>query len=127
VGAPESIIEGVSRGIDMFDCVLPTRNGRNGCLFTNHGKISITNARYKEDFTPLDQNCHCYTCQKFTRAYLRHLYIAKEMLAPILGTIHNLYFMNQLMKGIREAILENNLESFQKNFYENYLVQEEEL
>jgi queuine tRNA-ribosyltransferase len=127
VGAPESIIEGVSRGIDMFDCVLPTRNGRNGCLFTNHGKISITNARYKEDFTPLDQNCHCYTCQKFTRAYLRHLYIAKEMLAPILGTIHNLYFMNQLMKGIREAILENNLESFQKDFYENYLVQEEEL
>lgn len=127
VGAPESIIEGVSRGIDMFDCVLPTRNGRNGCLFTHHGKISITNVKYKEDFTPLDRNCHCYTCQNFTRAYLRHLYMAKEMLAPILGTIHNLYFMNQLMKGIREAILENSLESFQKNFYENYLVQEEEL
>jgi queuine tRNA-ribosyltransferase len=122
VGAPESVIEGVIRGIDLFDCVLPTRNGRNGCLFTRNGKISITNAIYKEDFNPLDQYCQCYTCQNFTRAYLRHLYIAKEMLAPILGTIHNLYFMNQLMKELRKAILEDNLESFQKIFYNNYLV-----
>ncbi len=126
VGAPESILEGVIRGIDMFDCVLPTRNGRNGCLFTHNGKISITQAQYKEDFRPLDQYCHCYTCQNFTRAYLRHLYKAKEMLAPILGTIHNLYFMHQLMKKIREAILEDKLESFQREFYHNYLISENE-
>lgn len=127
VGAPESILEGVSRGIDMFDCVLPTRNGRNGCLFTTDGKISITNSRYKEDLRPLDSDCQCYTCQNFTRAYLRHLYLAKEMLAPILGTIHNLYFMNQLMQKIRKAISENSLESFTKDFYDHYLIQEETL
>ena len=125
VGAPESIIEGVTRGIDMFDCVLPTRNGRNGCLFTGNGKISITNARYKEELGPVDQNCHCYTCQNFSCAYLRHLYLAKEMLGPILGTIHNLHFMKQLMENIREAILEDKLESFKRDFYNNYLVQEE--
>nr|ADM95051.1 queuine/archaeosine tRNA-ribosyltransferase [uncultured Atribacterota bacterium] len=123
VGAPESILEGVIRGIDMFDCVLPTRNGRNGCLFTHNGKISITNAQYKDDLEPLDQFCHCYTCQNFSRAYLRHLYKAQEMLAPILGTIHNLYFMSQLMKNIRKAILENRLESFKREFYNNYLSQ----
>lgn len=126
VGAPESILEGVSRGIDMFDCVLPTRNGRNGCLFTHSGKISITNSKYREDLQPLDSYCHCYTCRNFTRAYLRHLYIAKEMLAPILGTIHNLYFMNQLMKKIRQAISEDSLEAFKKDFYGSYFSQEEE-
>lgn len=125
VGAPESIIEGVARGIDMFDCVLPTRNGRNGCLFTGNGKISITNARHKEELGPVDQNCHCYTCQNFSCAYLRHLYLAKEMLGPILGTIHNLHFMKKLMENIREAILEDKLESFKRDFYNNYLVQEE--
>ena len=127
VGAPESILEGVSRGIDMFDCVLPTRNGRNGCLFTTDGKISITNSRYKEDLRPLDPDCQCYTCQNFTRAYLRHLYLAKEMLASILGTIHNLYFMNQLMQKIRKAISENSLESFTKDFHDHYLIQEKTL
>ena len=120
VGAPQSILEGVARGIDMFDCVLPTRNGRNGCLFTRKGKMSITNSTYKDDLLPVDTNCHCYTCQHFTRAYLRHLYLAKEMLAPILGTIHNLYFMNDLMKGIRKAISENRFDSFKKEFYESY-------
>lgn len=120
VGAPQSILEGVARGIDMFDCVLPTRNGRNGCLFTRDGKISITNAEYKNDLLPIDQNCHCYTCKHFSRAYLRHLYMAKEMLAPILGTIHNLYFMNQLMKEIRKAILENRFDSFKKKFNDTY-------
>ncbi len=125
VGAPESIIEGVMRGIDMFDCVLPTRNGRNGCLFTHNGKISITNSRYKKELKPIDQNCHCYTCQNFSCAYLRHLYLAKEMLGPILGTIHNLYFMKQLMEDIKKAIIDDKLETFKKDFYNNYLIQEE--
>jgi queuine tRNA-ribosyltransferase len=126
VGAPQSILEGVARGIDMFDCVLPTRNGRNGCLFTHNGKISIANSKYKDDLSPIDQDCHCYTCQHFSRAYLRHLYIAKEMLAPILGTIHNLYFMNDLMKDIRKAIFENRFDSFKKKFYKNYFSQTRE-
>lgn len=121
VGAPQSILEGVIRGIDMFDCVLPTRNGRNGSLFTSSAKISITNAKYKNDFTPLDNKCNCYTCQNFTRAYLRHLYISKEILASVLGTIHNLYFMSSLMKSIRLALLEDRLEEFKEEFLLNYL------
>lgn len=125
VGAPPSILEGIAMGIDMFDCVLPTRNGRNGCLFTHYGNISITNARYKDDLSPIDQNCQCYTCQNFTRAYLRHLYMAKEMLAPILGTIHNLYFMNHLMKETRRAILGNSFHTFKKNFHHKYFLQTE--
>jgi len=120
VGEPHSVLEGVARGIDMFDCVLPTRNGRNGCLFTSHGKMSITNSRYKDDLSPIDRDCQCYTCQNFSRAYLRHLYMANEMLAPILGTIHNLYFMNHLMKEIRKAIFENRFNSFKKNFFDNF-------
>lgn len=120
VGAPQSIIEGVARGIDMFDCVLPTRNGRNGSLFTFNGKISITNSKYKKDLTPIDEKCQCYVCKNFTKAYLRHLYIAKEMLAPILGTIHNLYFMNNLMMEIRSAIKENRFYSYKSIFLENY-------
>lgn len=121
VGAPQSILEGVIRGIDMFDCVLPTRNGRNGSLFTSSGKISIINAKYKNDFTPLDNKCNCYTCQNFTRAYLRHLYMSKEILASVLGTIHNLYFMSSLMKSIRLALLEDRLEKFKEEFLLNYL------
>jgi queuine tRNA-ribosyltransferase len=121
VGAPQSILEGVIRGIDMFDCVLPTRNGRNGSLFTSSDKISITNAKYKNDFTPLDNKCNCYTCQNFTRAYLRHLYMSKEILASVLGTIHNLYFMSSLMKSIRLALLEDRLEEFKEEFLLNYL------
>jgi queuine tRNA-ribosyltransferase len=121
VGAPQSILEGVTQGIDMFDCVLPTRNGRNGSLFTSSAKISITNAKYKNDFTPLDSKCNCYTCQNFTRAYLRHLYMSKEILASVLGTIHNLYFMSSLMKSIRLALLEERLEEFKEEFLLNYL------
>lgn len=124
VGAPESIIEGVLRGIDMFDCVLPTRNGRNGCLFTRNGKISITNTKYREDLRPLDEDCNCYTCQNFSRAYLRHLYSSREMLGPILGTIHNLYFMNRLMEEIREAISRDQMENFKKVFFEKYFANE---
>ena len=121
VGAPQSILEGVVRGIDMFDCVLPTRNARNGSLFTSSGKLSITNAKYKDDFTPLDNKCKCYTCQNFTKAYLRHLYMSKEILASILGTIHNLYFMSSLMKNIRLALLEDRLLEFKEEFLANYL------
>jgi len=121
VGAPQSVLEGVAKGIDMFDCVLPTRNGRNGSLFTFSGKISITNAKYKDDFTPLDSKCQCYTCQNFTKAYLRHLYISKEMLGSILGTIHNLYFMSSLMKNIRLALIEDRLLEFKEEFLSNYL------
>ena len=121
VGAPQSILEGVIRGIDMFDCVLPTRNGRNGSLFTSSGKISIINAKYKNDFTPLDNKCNCYTCQNFTKAYLRHLYMSREILASVLGTIHNLYFMSSLMKSIRLALLEDRLEKFKEEFLLNYL------
>jgi len=121
VGAPQSILEGVIRGIDMFDCVLPTRNARNGSLFTSSGKLSITNAKYKDDFTPLDNKCECYTCQNFTKAYLRHLYMSKEILASILGTIHNLYFMSSLMKNIRLALVEGRLLEYKEEFIANYL------
>jgi len=121
VGAPQSILEGVLRGIDMFDCVLPTRNARNGSLFTSSGKLSITNAKYKDNFTPLDNKCKCYTCQNFTKAYLRHLYMSKEILASILGTIHNLYFMSSLMKNIRLALLEDRLLEYKEEFLANYL------
>jgi queuine tRNA-ribosyltransferase len=121
VGAPQSILEGIVRGIDMFDCVLPTRNARNGSLFTSSGKLSITNAKYKGDFTPLDNKCHCYTCQNFTKAYLRHLYMSKEILASTLGTIHNLFFMSSLMKNIRLALLEDRLLEYKEEFLANYL------
>jgi len=121
VGAPQSILEGVIRGIDMFDCVLPTRNARNGSLFTSSGKLSITNAKYKYDFTPLDNKCKCYTCRNFTKTYLRHLYMSKEILASILGTIHNLYFMASLMKNIRLALSEDRLLEYKEEFLANYL------
>jgi len=121
VGAPQSILEGIIRGIDMFDCVLPTRNARNGSLLTLSGKLSITNAKYKNDFTPLDNKCQCYTCRNFSRAYLRHLYMSNEILASILGTIHNLYFMSSLMKNIRLALLEDRLLEFKKEFLSSFL------
>ena len=121
VGAPQSILDGVIRGVDMFDCVLPTRNARNGSLFTSSGKISITNAKYKDDFIPLDGNCNCYTCKNFTKAYLRHLYISKEILSSILGTIHNLHFMSNLMENIRLALQEDRILEFKENFLSNYL------
>ncbi len=107
VGRPENILEAIERGVDMFDCVMPTRNARNAYLFTSEGTVSIRNARYKDDFSPLDPNCDCYTCQNFSKAYLRHLYIAKEILALELGTIHNLTFYLNLVKTAREKILKN--------------------
>ncbi len=107
VGRPENILEAIERGVDMFDCVMPTRNARNAYLFTSEGTVSIRNARYKDDFSPLDPNCDCYTCRNFSKAYLRHLYIAKEILALELGTIHNLTFYLNLVKTAREKILKN--------------------
>lgn len=103
-GYPEDILEMVSRGIDLFDCVLPTRNGRTGSAFTGKGQINIRNAQFKEDAGPLDENCSCYTCRKFSRAFLRHLFISGEILGPRLISIHNLHFYYTLMQEIRSAI-----------------------
>ncbi len=104
VGTPLDILEGVAAGLDMFDCVLPTRNARNGTLYTSVGKVNIKRAEYKADSTPLDPACDCYTCRTFSRAYLRHLYVAKELLSYRLHTIHNLAFYLRMMREIREAI-----------------------
>ena len=106
VGYPWDIIEAVCRGVDIFDCVIPTRNARNGKLFTSQGIINIKNARFAKDTEPLDSNCGCYTCQNFQRAYLRHLFVAQELLGSHLLTVHNLYFYQQLMTRIRKAIAE---------------------
>jgi queuine tRNA-ribosyltransferase len=118
VGTPEDLVEAVCRGIDMFDCVMPTRNARNGHLFTTFGVVKIRNAQYEFDTRPLDDNCACYTCQNYSRAYLRHLDKCKEMLGSRLNTIHNLYYYLHLMQGLRDAIAEQRLASFVKQFYE---------
>jgi queuine tRNA-ribosyltransferase len=115
-GMPDDLVECVARGIDLFDCVLPTRNARNGGLLTRSGPIAIKNARYAEDFQPLDPDCGCYTCRHFSRAYLRHLYIAGEMAAGMLNTIHNLYFYLDTMRRIREAIKFNTFEKLRLEF-----------
>jgi len=104
LGKPEDIVTAVSMGVDLFDCVIPTRNARNGTLFTSRGKLVIKNAQFAEDERPIDEGCECYTCRTFSRAYLRHLYIAKETLVLRLLTIHNLYFYAELMRGIRGSI-----------------------
>jgi queuine tRNA-ribosyltransferase len=117
VGSPEDLVESVALGVDMFDCVMPTRNARNGTLFTNKGKLSIKNARYAEDENPLDPHCGCYTCSNFSRAYLRHLFMSRELLAYRLNTIHNLYYYTELMKKLRQAIEEDNIPEFRKKFY----------
>ncbi len=117
VGTPEDIVEAVSRGIDMFDCVLPTRNARNGWLFTSEGVVKIRNARYKSDTRPLDSQCGCYTCRHYSRAYLRHLHRCNEILGSRLNTIHNLYYYQWLMRGLREAIEVKRLDEFVNKFY----------
>ena len=119
VGTPEDLIEGVMRGADIFDCVMPTRHARNGSLFTSEGIINIKNAPYTEDPEPLDKNCGCYTCRNYSRAYLRHLFMAKEMSVLRFNTIHNLYYYLNLMKNIREAIKEDRFLEFRKEFYKN--------
>jgi queuine tRNA-ribosyltransferase len=112
VGRPQDIIAAVRRGVDMVDCVMPTRNARNGYLFTRRGVLKVRNARFESDTRPVDPGCECYTCQHYSRAYLRHLDRCNEMLASHLATVHNLWFYQQLMQGLRDAIVACNLEAF---------------
>ncbi len=120
VGSPDCLIEGVKRGVDMFDCVLATRIARNGTAFTSHGKKVVRNAVYAEDFTPLDENCNCYCCKNYTKAYLRHLINVNEMLASMLLSLHNITFLHKLMAGMREAIFADSLTEFAEEFYSKY-------
>ncbi len=118
VGRPEDLVEAVSRGVDMFDCVMPTRNARNGHYFTSTGTVRIRNAKYEQDLDPIEPGCGCYACRNgFTRSYLRHLDRCNEMLAPMLGTLHNLWYYQKLMAGMREAIGEGRFEAFRASFY----------
>ena len=119
VGRPENILEAIGKGVDMFDCVMPTRNARNAYLFTNAGVLSMRNAIYKDDFNPVDYGCECYTCKNYSRAYLRHLYISKEILALELGSIHNLYFYLNLMKEARKKIIDNNYKVWKEEIVKN--------
>lgn len=114
VGTPADLLDAVARGVDLFDCVLPTRNARNGSLFTRTGRISIKNACHAEDARPVDRECNCYTCARFSRAYLRHLFLAREMTAATLSTIHNLSFYFRLMREAREAIAEGRFDPFRR-------------
>ena len=116
VGTPEDLVDAVERGVDMFDCVMPTRNARNGWLFTRNGDIKLKNARYKTDTGPLDPECSCYTCRNFTRAYLHHLHRVGEILGSRLNTIHNLHYYQELMAGLRLAIEQGRLASFAEEF-----------
>ncbi|MFA5324456.1 MAG: tRNA guanosine(34) transglycosylase Tgt [Smithella sp.] len=116
VGTPEDIVFAVSRGIDMFDCVIPTRCARHGLLFTNSENVVIKNARWREDANPIDETCDCYTCRNYSRAYLRHLYLAGEILAMVLNTIHNVRYYMRLMENIRRAISENRFIKFKEDF-----------
>lgn len=119
VGTPEDLVEGVSQGIDMFDCVMPTRNARNGWLFTRYGDIKIRNSKYKDDLRPLDPTCDCYACKHFSRAYLHHLQKVNEILGARLNTIHNLHYYLHLMQEIRDALDADRFEEWKEEFYEN--------
>jgi len=120
VGSPDCLIEGVMRGVDMFDCVLPTREARNGLAMTSRGRVMVRNADYRKDFEPLDPECDCYTCSNFSRAYLRHLVKAGEILAAMLITLHNVRFLNRLMEEIREAIRNDSLVRLKESLLEKY-------
>ncbi len=119
-GMPDDLVESVARGIDMFDCVLPTRNARNGQLLTRHGPLNIRNARYADDPSPIDDACRCYTCLHFSRAYLRHLASTGEMLGATLGSMHNLFFYLDLMEGMRKTIEFGSFEEFRQNFHRTF-------
>jgi len=121
IGEPEDLFMGIENGVDLFDCVAPTRNARNGTLYTENGKINITNTEFRTDFESIENNCKCYTCKNFTRAYVAHLFHGKEMLAATLSSIHNLYFIVNLVKKIRQSILDDNFFEFKKDFLEKYL------
>jgi len=124
VGRPENILEAIERGIDMFDCVMPTRNARNAYLFTSNGTLSMRNNSYKNDFNKIDEECECYTCKNYTRAYLRHLFIAKEILALELASIHNLYFYLHLIKTAREKILNGDFVNWKKEIINKISINE---
>ncbi len=119
-GSPDYLVEGSLRGIDMFDCVLPTRIGRNGTVMTSAGRIIVRDAAYRQDFAPLDENCNCYVCQNYSRAYIRHLFKAKEVLGLRLASWHNLHFLSKLMQDIRQAIFDDRLASFRNEFFAAY-------
>ena len=120
VGKPEDLVEAIDLGVDMFDCVIPTRNGRNGTVFTWNGRLVIKNASYKEDFSPIDESCGCYTCQNFSRAYIRHLFQADEILGLYLASLHNVYFYLELVRKARAAILQDRFSEWKKDFYARY-------
>ncbi|MDD7269217.1 MAG: tRNA guanosine(34) transglycosylase Tgt [Treponema sp.] len=120
IGTPEYILDAVQSGVDMFDCVLPTRNARNGAYFTRRGQLSIKQERWTHDFTPVDSECNCKVCRTYSKAYLRHLFKEQEILSSILASYHNLYFLNEMMKEIRNAIDENRFEEYRKEFLEKY-------
>jgi queuine tRNA-ribosyltransferase len=119
IGAPEDLVEAVRHGYDMFDCVMPTRNARNGMLFTSQGRINIKAKQYEEDEGPLDPTCGCYVCRNYSRAYLRHLYRCGEILASHLNTYHNLYYYLDLMRRMREAIQKDRFTEFYREFHSN--------
>jgi queuine tRNA-ribosyltransferase len=118
VGFPEDIVRSIERGVDMFDCVMPTRNARNGTVFTSRGKLVVKNAQYAEDFSPLDPDCDCYTCTNFTRAYLRHLFQAGEMLGPRLATVHSVTYFQKIVRQARQAILEDRYADWKESLLE---------
>ena len=120
VGSPDSLIDGVIRGVDMFDCVLPTRIARNGTCMTSAGRLVVKNAKYERDFRPLDEKCNCYSCRNYTRAYIRHLFKTDETFGLRLTSYHNLYFLLNLMKQVRRAIMDDNLLEFREAFFEEY-------
>lgn len=120
VGSPGAILDGVERGVDMFDCVLPTRIARHSCAMTSHGRLILKNKEFEADFNPIDSECDCYTCKNYTRAYIRHLVKAEEILAARLISIHNIHFLENLMKNIREAIKKDRFLEFKEEFYEKY-------
>ena len=120
VGTPDCLLEGVARGVDMFDCVFPTRVARNGMAMTHHGRLTVRNAKFARDFRPIEEGCGCYTCRNFTRAYVRHLFKAEELLAYRLVSIHNLYFLLQFMRDMRQSILDGTFREFRKDFWQQY-------
>jgi queuine tRNA-ribosyltransferase len=120
IGEPEDLFLGVENGVDLFDCVAPTRNARTGALYTREGKINMMNAEHKENLAPVDATCGCYTCKHYSRAYLSHLFRAKEMLGGTLASIHNLYFINKLVADMRESILDNTFPQFKETFFSTY-------
>jgi queuine tRNA-ribosyltransferase len=120
VGFPEDLIDGVTRGVDLFDCVIPTRNARNGTVFTRFGRMVIKGARYAEDVSPIDPECGCEACRGYTRSYIRHLFSAGEMLAMRLATTHNLFFFLSLMHDMRQAIIDRRFTGWKETFLQTY-------